>query len=59
MIKARRAGEPDLAVLEDRLLLLAGETDILLFSLPGTYRLNAFTKTGKRGDATTSDVKQP
>ena len=59
IIEARRPGEPDLAVPDERLLLLPGETDIPLLLPPGTYRVEAFTKTGKVGAPVTLTVANP
>ena len=59
IIEARRPGEPDLAVPEERLLLLPGETDIPLLLPPGTYRVEAFTKTGRVGAPVTLKVASP
>lgn len=45
LIEARREGEPDLAVPEDRLMLFPGETLPLILP-PGAYRIEAWTKQG-------------
>jgi hypothetical protein len=45
LIEARREGEPDLAVPEDRLMLFPGETLPLVLP-PGNYRIEAWTKKG-------------
>ena len=49
IIEARYPDEPELAVPVERLLLFPGETDIPLLLPPGTYRVEAFTKTGRVG----------
>jgi hypothetical protein len=59
IIEARRPGEPDLAVPDERLLLLPGETDIPLLLPPGTYRVEAFTQKGKIGDPVIIEVAAP
>ncbi|HAY05702.1 MAG TPA: hypothetical protein DCY26_03505 [Hyphomonas sp.] len=45
LVEARRAGDPVLAVPEDRLLLMPGERLPLLL-MPGSYRIEAWTKNG-------------
>jgi len=45
LIEARRTGDPDLAVPEDRLMLLAGDALPLILP-PGEYRLEAWTRIG-------------
>ena len=59
VIEARRSGETALSVPEDSLYLLPGETDIPLLLPPGTYRVEAFTKTGKVGAPVTLTVANP
>ena len=46
IVEARHPDEPDLAVPEDRVLILPGESDIPLLLPPGDYRVEAFTKNG-------------
>lgn len=45
LIEARRTGDPDLAVPEDRLMLLPGDALPLILP-PGEYRLEAWTRIG-------------
>jgi hypothetical protein len=45
LVEARRAGDPALAVPEDRLLLFPGDRLPLLLP-PGHYRIEAWTKNG-------------
>lgn len=46
LIEARRTGDPDLAVPEDRLILLPGESLPLILQ-PGDYRIEAWTRGGR------------
>ncbi len=46
LIEARRMADPDLAVPEDRLMLLPGDALPLILS-PGEYRIDAWTRDGR------------
>lgn len=45
LVEARRVGDPDLAVPEDRVMLLPGD-DLPLLLPPGDYRIEAWTREG-------------
>jgi hypothetical protein len=49
LVEARRLGEPDLAVPEDRLILFDGER-VPLILRPGAYRIEAWTRGGPLGE---------
>lgn len=59
IIEARREGEPDEAVPEDRLLLLPGDTGIPLLLPPGRYRVKAFSRTTNIGEPVMLTVPEP
>lgn len=55
LVEARRAGDPDLAVPEDRLMLFPGERLPLMLP-PGDYRIEAWTRDGRVAPAVTVNV---
>ncbi len=55
LIEARRKGDPDLAIPEDRLILLPGDRLPLMLP-PGDYRIEAWTKRGQLAEAVSLNV---
>lgn len=55
LIEVRRKGDPELAMPEDRLMLLPGERLPLMLA-PGEYRIEAWTKQGKLAEAVSLNV---
>ena len=55
LVEARRVGDPDLAVPEDRLMLLPGDRMPLILP-PGDYRIEAWTRSGPVAAPVTVEV---